>query len=158
VTSNTVTFKSVSPLKITKQPKGTTVRSGDAAAVSVKVSGGSGVKYQWYKKDAGAKSFSKSSITKSTYSITMKDARDGRQIYCVITDGCGQKVVTDTVTLNMAAPITITKQPADVWQVAENTATVSVSAEGEGSLNYQWYQKDAGGSSICVFLYAIRIV
>ena len=147
VTSNTVTFKSVSPLKITKQPEGTTVRSGDAAAASVKVSGGSGVKYQWYKKDAGAKSFSKSSIAKSTYSITMKDARDGRQIYCVITDGCGQKVVTDTVTLNMAAPITITKQPADVWQVAGNTATVSVSAEGEGTLNYQWYQKDAGGSS-----------
>ena len=147
VTSDTITFTSVAPLKITSQPKNVTVKAGDTAKATVKVSGGSGIKYQWYIKNSGSSKFSKSSVTKSSYSVSMKEATDGRQIYCVITDGYGQKVTTNTVTLNMAEPIVITKQPVNAWQIAGEKISVSVSAEGEGELKYQWYIKNAGGSS-----------
>ena len=36
----------------------------------------------------------------TTYSAEMNESRDGRQIYCVITDMFGNTVKTNTVTLS----------------------------------------------------------
>ena len=147
VVSDTVTFTSVATLKITAQPKNVITKEGGTAKVAVKTDGGSGVKYQWYIQNAGATKFSKSSVTAAAYTAKMSDKADGRRVYCVITDACGQKVTTKTVTLRMAAPITITKQPTNVWQLADRTAKTSVIAVGEGKLSYQWYVKNAGGTA-----------
>jgi hypothetical protein len=48
-----------------------------------------------------ARKFSKSSITGYTYSVQLTDARDGNQVYCVITDALGNSVRTDTVTMTI---------------------------------------------------------
>ncbi len=162
VTSNTVTFKSVPSLKITAQPKNIMVKSGGTAKATVKISGGSGVKYRWYFKNPGSKKFSKSSVTQSAYRVEMKKAVDGRQIYCVITDGYGQKVTTATITLNMAEPIVIKKQPVDTWQIGGEMVNVSVEAVGEGKLKYRWYLKNAddnsfGRSDITSSTYSIKM-
>lgn len=145
--SDTVTFTSVATLKITAQPKSVIAGKGTTAKITVKTGGGSGVKYQWYIQNAGATKFSKSSVTSATYAAKMSDKEAGRKAYCVITDACGQQVTTRTVILTMATPITITKQPTNVWQLADKTAKTTVSAVGEGSLTYQWYVKNAGGTS-----------
>ncbi len=142
IKSETVTFTSVPVLKIKSQPQSITVKSGVTATATVQTVGGSNVKYQWYFKNAGDKKFTKSSITKSTYSTQMREAADGREIYCVITDSCGQKVTSATVTLNMAAPLVITKQPENAYQLVGETIKTSVSATGEGKLKYQWHIKD----------------
>ena len=61
---------------------------------------GDGLTYKWYFKNKYASEFTyTSSFTGAMYSTTMRDSRDGRQIYCVITDKYGNSVKTDTVTL-----------------------------------------------------------
>lgn len=59
------------------------------------------LKYQWYVKSAGEKSFTKTQITKSTYSCKMNSANKNSQIYCVITDKNGLKLKTRTIKLKM---------------------------------------------------------
>ena len=128
--------------EITQQPTGAAAGEGKTVKVTVKASG-DGLKYQWFVKAPGGSKFSKSSITKSTYSTKMSADKAGRQIYCVITDASGCKVVTKTVTISQ---IDITKQPADAYAAKGQTAKTSVKADGEG-LKYQWYIKNAGTDS-----------
>ena len=142
VTSNTVT---ISMVKITAQPKSVAVDEGAKAKTSVKVTG-SGVTYQWYYKDPGSTSFSKSSLTGSTYSVTLKAAKDGRQVYCKITDTYGNSVNSETATLSIKKTAKITTQPKSVAVEVGQTATTSFKATGDG-LTYQWYFKNPGKSS-----------
>ena len=75
--------------------------SGATAAVTVKATG-DGLKYEWYYKNKGATTFSKTtSFTGNTYSVAMDATRDGRQIYCVVKDKYGNAVKTNVVTLSM---------------------------------------------------------
>lgn len=87
-------------VSITKQPVDTTVTVGSDISVSV-TAVGDGLTYQWYFKNAGSSSFSKSSIVTSTYTITMnQDDRIGRQVFCTITDANGKSQSSNIVTLN----------------------------------------------------------
>ncbi len=52
------------------------------------------------KKPTAAK-FSKSSITSATYSVELTAARNGNQVYCVVTDGEGNTVQTNTVSMSI---------------------------------------------------------
>lgn len=88
------------PLKITTQPKSVTVAKNKKAKVTVKAKG-DGLKYTWYYKNAGKKSFSKTSVTSSTYSTKMTAKSKDRQVYCVIKDKYGCKTKSKTVTLKM---------------------------------------------------------
>ena len=96
VVSDTITLSKYVPISIVSLPQSATVANGKKAVASVKATG-SGLKYQWYVKNKTAVSFTKSSITKDTYSVTMSDAVDGRQLYCVITDAKGSSLKTNTV-------------------------------------------------------------
>ncbi len=93
----------LSNLAITTQPKDATAANGKTISVTVKAEG-QGLKYQWYCKNPGGKSFGKSSITSATYSYAMTAAKSGRQVYCVITDKWGNTVKTNVVTLLMINP------------------------------------------------------
>ena len=96
------------PLKITKQPVSTSAPDGENVKVTVEAQG-DGVTYQWWTKSPGSSTFSKSSITSNNYTTNMTDAKDGRQVYCIVKDKYGKSVQTSTVYLLMAA--TVTKQP-----------------------------------------------
>ena len=130
------------PLKITTQPKTAYAKIGEKAKVTVKANGDN-LKYTWYYKNAGATKYSKSSITKSTYSTTMSDKVKDRKVYCVITDQYGNSIKTKTVNLRMAA--TITQQPKTVSAADGSSAKLTVKASGDG-LTYEWYFKNAGAT------------
>ena len=104
---------------------------------------GNGLKYTWYIKNAGASKYSKSSVTKSTYSVTMNSKVKDRLVYCVVTDQHGNSVKSKTVRLRMAA--TITTQPKDVTVAKGSKAKVTVKATGD-ELTYTWYIKNPGAS------------
>jgi hypothetical protein len=53
-------------------------------------------------KTPNATAFTKSSITGPTYSVTLTAARNGNQLYCVVTDKYGQTAKTNTVTMTVA--------------------------------------------------------
>ena len=146
VISNAATLTVSSGPQITRQPVNAYVKAiGDTAKITVKADG-EGLTYTWYYKNPGASTFTKSAITKSTYSTTVTSTSNGRQLYCIVKDKNGNEVKSDTVTMSKATSLAIITQPEDV-SVA-NGAAVSVAIEAYGTgLTYQWYFKDAGASS-----------
>ncbi|MBP3387587.1 MAG: hypothetical protein J6L23_03525, partial [Clostridia bacterium] len=143
VKTNTVTLSMKSGLAITKQPTNVTVANGEKAATTVTATG-EGLKYTWYytSNKAGVEFFV-SSVTGATYSTTMDSTRDGRKVYCVITDKYGNTVKTNTVTLSMKSGLAITKQPTNVTVANGSKAATTVTATGEG-LTYTWYYTSNG--------------
>ena len=145
VTTNTATLTMGETVKITAQPESVIAGEGETVKVTVKATG-DGLTYRWYYKNAGASKFSYTSSFKSNvYTATMSEARNGRQVYCVISDKYGNEVKTDMVTLTMRNNVKITAQPESVTVAEGKTAKVTVKATGDG-LTYRWYFKNAGAS------------
>ena len=139
------TVKMKQPLVMIKLPVSVTAAKGETVTVTVEAIG-DGLTYDWYYKNAGGTKFTKTTtFTGNTYSVEMSEARNGRQIYCLVTDQYGNHVKTNTVTLTMLNPVVITKQPVDVPGIAGENVTVTVEAEGDG-LTYEWYYKNASAS------------
>ena len=130
-------------VKITTQPKNKTVSAGESAKFTVEATG-DGLTYQWYFKDAGADAWEKSSVTKASYTTTMKAERDGRELYCLVTDMFGNEEASKTVKLKLPA-LKITTQPKDAGAYVGEKAKVTVKATGDG-VKYTWYYKNAGAS------------
>ncbi|MBQ6943779.1 MAG: hypothetical protein IJN43_05545 [Ruminococcus sp.] len=88
-----------SNIDITKQPTDVSAEIGKKFSTTVKATGND-LTYKWYYKDVDKTKFLYTkTFTGDTYETTMSEARDGRQIYCVITDKNGNSVQSDTVTL-----------------------------------------------------------
>lgn len=144
--SNGVRLSMTESVKITQQPKNMTAAESERVKVTVAAEG-DGVTYQWYYANRGSSKFSKASITGTTYTMTMTEARAGRRVYCVATDKYGKTAKSDTVTLRMEVPeLKITAQPQSVTVAEGERAKVTVKAQGSG-LSYQWYYANAGKSS-----------
>ena len=131
--------------KVTTQPKNATAYKDKKATVSVKASG-DGIKYQWYYKNPGSSSFKKSSIIEATASVTMTKARDGRQMYCVVTDKYGNTAKSNTVTLSIRENAKITTQPKNASAYTDKSVKFTVKATGDG-LKYQWQYRDSSSAS-----------
>ena len=130
---------------ITSQPKSQTVNFGKKVTLSVKTNG-SGLKYQWYFKKKGQKSFSKwQGRISSTETATPNATWDGIQLYCKITDSNGNSVNSKTVTVKVKIPLKITSQPKSQTVANGKTLKLSVAAQGNG-LKYQWYYMKKGQS------------
>ena len=144
-TTDIVTIYMGNPVKITKQPQIVVVKSGETAKTTVTAEG-DGLTYKWYYKDKGASKFSyTSTFSGAIYSATMNETRNGRQIYCVITDKYGISAKTKTVTLNMGNPMKITKQPVNTSAKIGEQVKVTIGVTGDG-LTYKWYYKNKGAS------------
>ena len=140
VTTRTAKVTTSLPLKILTQPKNSKTPIGDTVTVSVKAQGEK-LKYRWYAKDPGQKSFQKSSVTTANYKWKAAKKTSGRQVYCIITDSYGNQVKTKVVTLTSFTPLKITKQPTHVGVKAGKISKTTVTATGDG-LKYQWYYKN----------------
>lgn len=141
--SNTVTL-SIRPT-ITTQPKNANAAKAGGTATTKVVASGDGLTYAWYYKDKGSSSFTKGKITTAAYSITMTEARNGRQVYCRVKDKYGNTVKSNTVTLGIRAKITTQPKNAKAAQAGAKV-TVKVAASGDG-LKYVWYYKDRSATS-----------
>ena len=148
--SNTVKLTVNIPLTVISQPVSLTVDSGKKISFSVKARG-DGVKYQWYHKKKSETAWSVwSGKTSATVTETSKDWWDGMQVYCKLTDSKGKTVNSNTATLKLNIPLTITANPSSVSVSAGEKATFTVKARG-GGLKYQWYIKKKGQTSWSVW-------
>ncbi len=146
VQSDTVTIGIRTPLEITQQPVDFWGAVGDTATFTVEAQG-DGLQYSWYYRNPGATAFSKSNGKTASYSLELTSARNGREMYCVVSDAYGNSVQSATVTMTIRIPLEITRQPEDCYVSAVGElATVTVEAQGEG-LTYQWYFKSPNASS-----------
>ena len=102
VKTDTVKLIMGNPAKITKQPESICVPEGSEARVNFTATGDE-LTYAWYFKEANGSNFNLTNSFKSnSYSAPMDASRNGRQIYCVVTDKYGTSVKTNTVTLSMS--------------------------------------------------------
>ena len=132
--------------EIDKQPAVGVNRSGKTAKVYVTAKGKDNT-YKWYYKNKGKSDYTYTSSFKGrSYSISMNSARDGRQVYCIITDSYGNTIKSDVGVLYMGTPLKITTQPKSVTVAKNKTAKATVKANGDG-LKYTWYYKNAGKKS-----------
>lgn len=136
------------PLAILAQPQDWSGATGEYPNISV-IAQGDGLTYQWYCRDAGGSSFYASSEKDDAYdAYPMAPSRDGRELYCVVTDRYGRSVRSDSAFMRstpptQAAELIITGQPQDWYGVLGEYPNISVTAQGDG-LRYQWYYCDAG--------------
>ena len=138
-TSAPVTEPPVQTLAITNQPTDWTGNKGETATFTV-AAVGQNLSYRWYYHPAGKTNWIDTGVTANTYSIAMSDARNGRAIYCKVTDGAGNSVDSNVVTMSYPAvtgPV-ITKQPVDWAGQDGEQVNISVTASGEG-LSYRWF-------------------
>ena len=157
--TNTVTMAVAVPLEITAPLEDYVGPEGSTAAFTVEAEG-EGLSYQWYVKKPTAAKFSKSSITAATYSVELTAARNGNQVYCVVTDAEGNTARTNTVTMSIGTAFTVADL-TDYVGPEGSTAAFTVSAEGEG-LSYQWYVKKPTAtkfskSSITLATYSVEL-
>ena len=103
VTTETVTLSIGSPSgpRILSQPADTAVaEAGEMATISVAAEG-DGLQYCWYHMNPGQTRFYKTGMDTAEISIQVTKARDGRQMYCVVTDAYGNIVTSDTATISI---------------------------------------------------------
>ena len=139
------------------------VAYGKTASVTARAEG-DGLKYAWYYKNKGASKFTKTtSVTGKTYSVAMDKSRDGRQVYCVITDkyGVSRKTATTTLTVKKSTPKITTQPKTATYAKYGETAKVTVKATGDG-LKYTWYIKNDGAtkyskSSVTSATYSVKM-
>ena len=147
-TTNTIT---VSVLSISTQPKSQTITEGSTLTVSLKATG-SGLTYQWYFKKKTQTSFNIwNGHTNAKETCVPNATWDGIQLYCMVKDGAGNSVKSDTITITFASSeLKITTQPTNQYIILGKPVTVSLKASGTG-LSYQWYFKKKGQTSFSVW-------
>ena len=90
-------------LTILQQPENFTGKAGDTAIFSV-MAAGYQVSYQWQYQNAGSDEWRNSSMagsSSSTLVVSVNSSRDGQKYRCVLTDGDGKRLVTDTVSIQI---------------------------------------------------------
>lgn len=90
------------PPVITSQPESWTGAYGDYPSISVSAEGDN-LTYQWYWRNAGVSGWSVSSDKDNCYdSYPLNAVRDGREVYCTITDEYGCITVSEIATMSLA--------------------------------------------------------
>ena len=129
---------------ITAQPVSWTGENGETATFTVSAQGDN-LTYLWFYRNKGKVNWVNTNITTASYSIEMSSLRNGREVYCLITDSAGNSVNTDVVTMSypeLTGPV-IVAQPKD-WQGSDGEQVhISVTAAGT-NLTYQWFYRPAG--------------
>lgn len=85
---------------ITKQPTSVVVaKEGYYATIKVEATGEE-LTYKWYWKMPSDTAYKLSTVTTNTYRYAVTASRNGRQVYCLITDKNGNTLKTDVVTMS----------------------------------------------------------
>lgn len=127
----------VNKFAIIEQPVNRSVEANEYTSFTV-VAEGKDLSYQWQFCRDGANWYDSGMEGSTTASMKVQalTSRDGYQYRCVVTNGAGQKLVSNvaSLTVNM---FEITSQPVAQRVVVDKYATYTVVAEGSG-LSYQW--------------------
>lgn len=128
------------PVEIISHPDNTTGELNKLVSTSVKAEG-CGLKYQWYERNAGTSYWARAKDTDDTYSCTLTKFRDGKEVYCEITDAFGNKVRSRSATLGL--PLEILRQPINGSAPMGQIARTTLKASGSG-LRYRWFIRYKG--------------
>ncbi len=129
----TISVNIAPPAAISQQPASTDVCPADSTILSVAVSGGGNVTYQWKLNGTPIPG-----ATSNEYKITNMAAVNAGEYTVSITSACGD-LNSSAATVTMKAATAITTQPAATVEVAAGeTLELTVEATGAGTVQYQW--------------------
>ena len=123
-----ITWKAVSGLEILVQPENQEDLVGNIVTLTVGASGAD-LEYVWWVAEPGSDSFVKSAVTGNIYSVQLTTQNIGQQVYCVITDGEGGEVRSETVTIR-------------AMSVLELDVSYSVTVDAENKFKYFAFTPD----------------
>jgi hypothetical protein len=146
---------------ITAQPAGLTVNSGESFTLSAAATGTGTASYQWYAASSpGAAGNPVKKATSASLKVDTKASSETKTAYyyCVITFYDKTMTATPRATLkssavavtikavNAAPPVIVTKPVSQALKVGDS-AVLTVSATGSGTLTYQWYSNTRNSTS-----------
>ena len=138
--TNSATLTVNVPVTVTVPPVNQTTLVGGNATFSVTATGTS-LSYQWLFNGL---------IIGTSSSLTLNNVTTGQAgVYTVIVSGAAGNPVTNSATLTVNVPVTVTVPPVSQTTLVGSNVTFSVTAVGTG-LNYQWLFNGSviGASSI----------
>lgn len=138
VTSNAATLTLATKPSITTQPTGVTVCEGMPATFSI-VATGNALKYQWERMLNGDSNWVPITGYNSS-SFTLPSVTTGTcQYRCIVSNGCGSSVTSNSATLWVNSKPAIAVQPQSISAAPNVTVMFGLKANGT-ALNYQWQQ------------------
>ena len=143
--SDAATVRIDQPLTLLTQPANVTAQAGESVTFKVSAQGTGKLSYQWYFRKSGMKEWTlwKGHTTAST-SATANATWNLMQVYCHITDEAGAEADSEPASVIIRQPLAITAQPESITVKVGDTAKFKVSAQGTGTLRYQWYFRKLG--------------
>ena len=126
------------PPTITQQPSALSVCPGGTAAFSVTATGEGTLSYQWQKNGVNvADGGHYSGATNPTLTVSPADGSDAASYRCVVTNAGGSSSSNEAA-LTLRAATIITQQPSNQTIAPGGTASLGVTATGDGPLSYRW--------------------
>jgi len=126
----------VEPVSITNQPQDLTVTSGTAVSLTVDVTGGGFISYQWRKDGINIHNAYENQLLLSATGL------DDSGLYDVTVSNSRGSITSQTATVSILPseiPISITLQPISKTIYISNEINLRVAASGDGPLSYQWF-------------------
>ena len=117
------------------QPMSVAVTAGQAAGFSVTASGAAPLAFQWKRNGVAI-----GGATSPAYQTPATSAADNNAVYSVVVSNSLGSVASNgaTLTVDAAAAVAITGQPASLAAVVGQTVQFAVTATGSPTLAYQW--------------------
>lgn len=128
------TLRVFPPPTIVSQPQNWSGCEGSTLSLSVTVSDAAGLSFQWYKDGVpipGADA--------ATYVTRASADRHTGTWWCVISGPCGT-LTTDQVQVQVRKAPRITRRPTAIAECVGRQVSLTVAAEGDQPLQYQWYR------------------
>jgi hypothetical protein len=152
-TSSAATVALNTPVTITTQPVGATLRLGSSLVLEVAAAGTAPITYQWRKDGVAIVG-----ATRATHHINSAKVVDAGSYDVVVTNVTGD-VTSGPAVVAVDTPVTITTPPAALSVNPGAPATFSVVAAGTPPLTYQWRRggvEIAGGTAASYTIPAVQ--
>ncbi len=128
------TLRVFPPPTIVSQPQNWSGCEGTTLSLSVVVSDAAGLSFQWYKDGVPVPG-----ADAATYVTRASADRHAGTWWCVISGPCGT-LTTDQVQVQVRKAPRITRRPAATAECVGRQVSLTVEAEGDQPLQYQWYR------------------
>jgi hypothetical protein len=132
---------------ITTQPVNTLICTGQSLSLSIVVSSGSSVIYQWKKDgiDVVDNGTTITGATSATLTISSTTASDAGNYTCSVSTSCSTPAISNTAVVTTTTSSSITQQPISANVCKTQTVLYTVSIGGSGIV-YKWQFKANGAS------------
>lgn len=138
----TVTVTACAPPAIISSTSSQQVLTGGALPLSVTATGSGPLSYQWYSGVSGDTSRPITGATAATYPVVVLASTT---YWARVSNLCGTANTPSIVlTESTCFPPTISQQPSGASIAIGTSASLSVSASGQGPLAYQWFEGATG--------------